>query len=60
MANEAERVLKMEKCLSVKFHAKDAHGDTVFVDIEGKPAQELLDYVKRGLVGSAVVLEHKR
>lgn len=60
MANEAERVLKMEKCVSVKFHAKDKDGDTVFVDIEGKAAQEVLDFLKRGLTGDAIKLEYKK
>lgn len=49
MANEINRVMKMQKCLSVKFHAKDADGDTVFVDIEGEQAQNILDYLKRGI-----------
>lgn len=60
MANEAERVMKMEECVSVKFHAKDKDGGTVFVDIEGKAAQEVLDFLKRGLTGDAIKLEHRR
>ena len=55
MANEAERIMKMDKCLSVRFHAKDKDGDTVFVEVEGKAAQELLDYIQQGLQGSSKI-----
>lgn len=51
MHRDEERLLKLQKALSVKFHAKDHHGDTVFVEIEGANAQQLLEYIQRGIQG---------
>lgn len=56
MANkDAERLMKLSRALSVKFHGKDHHGDTVFVEIEGPAAQQILDYLHAGIVSSGGV-----
>lgn len=49
MQRDTQRLLKIDKALSVKIHGKDQHGDTIFVDIEGPRAQQILDYLHRGL-----------
>jgi hypothetical protein len=51
MHRDEERLLKLQKAMGVKFHAKDHHGDTVFVEIEGANAQQLLEYIQRGIQG---------
>lgn len=41
------RILKMQHCVSIKFHAKDSDGG-VFVDVQGPLAQQILEYLKTG------------
>ncbi len=56
MANkDAERLMKLKRAVSVKFHGKDHHGDTVFVDVEGPAAQQILDYLHAGIVSAGGV-----
>lgn len=54
MANEVPRIMKMSKCLNVRFSARDIDGDHIFVDIEGPAAQDILDYLKRGIATATV------
>lgn len=49
MTNDVARIEKMQKCVSIDFHAKDVHGDTIFVTIEGTVAQDILDIIKSSI-----------
>lgn len=66
MANhvDADRLLKLQKALSVKFHAKDHHGDTVFVEIEGANAQQILEHLQAAIAsagsGTGLALKNGR
>lgn len=46
---DADRLLKVQKAVSIKIHGRDQHGDTIFVDIEGVSAQQIMDYIHKGL-----------
>ena len=49
----AARIMKVKECKSVRFHGKDEHGDTIFVDVEGGAAQEILKYLQQGIESDA-------
>ncbi len=57
MSNAKQRMLKMRNCRSVKFHAKDEHGDSVFVEFEGEEADAILQYLLKGLLEKSNALE---
>ena len=57
MFNARQRMLKMSKCRSVKFYAKDEHGDSVFVEFEGEEADAILQYLLKGLLEKSNALE---
>lgn len=46
---DADRLLKVGRTISIKIHGKDQHGDTTFVNIEGVSAQQIMDYIHKGL-----------
>lgn len=48
-ADELERLLKLNDCYSIHFMAKDADGDTLFVDIEGSTANKILEYLQNSI-----------
>jgi peptide deformylase len=46
---DADRLLKVQRAVSIKIHGRDQHGDTIFVDIEGVSAQQIMEYIHKGL-----------
>jgi hypothetical protein len=50
MTTDERRLLKIDRVNEIKLHGHDADGDHVFITLDRQSAQQVLNYLKNGIL----------
>jgi len=53
MTTDERRLLKIDRVSEIKLHGHDADGDHIFITLDRQSAQQVLNYLKTGILDPA-------